>query len=168
MEIVRIQEDDLPEVMNFISEVVADMNANGNTQWDETYPTRDIIVKDIEEGTLFLTRLEGEITGICALTEGEEAQYANITWKDGKGRALEIHRIAVHPKWQGKGNAKTLFDFAEEHARKKGYSSMRIDTYCENLRMIKILESRGYKVTGEIFFPPLILPFNCYEKIFEE
>jgi ribosomal protein S18 acetylase RimI-like enzyme len=141
------------------------MQSNGNFQWDDTYPTPKILQKDIEEGTLSIVEHEGRIVGILALTYEEEVQYKDIIWKDKEGKALEIHRLGVHPKCQGKKIGKKLFDFTEEYALENGYSSVRLDTYCENERMIKLIELRGYKRTGEIFFPPLEAPFYCYEKL---
>ncbi len=108
---------------------------------------------------------KGKIIGILALTYKEEPQYNGIKWKYRDGKALEIHRMGVHPDWQGKGVGKVLFDFAEKYGKENGYSSIRMDTYCENERMIKLAEIRGYERTGEIFFPPLTPPFYCYEKI---
>ncbi len=165
MEIIKAQKKDFEKVLELVSDIIKNMEIKGNPQWDENYPTKEILFHDIEEGTLFIAEEKKIFIALCALTENEEPQYVGINWEDKNAKALEIHRIAVHPEWQRKGIAKKLFDFAEEHAQINGHTSMRLDTYCENSRMIKIIEQRGYKRTGEIFFPPLTLPFYCYEKI---
>jgi GNAT superfamily N-acetyltransferase len=165
MNIIKAQKQDFDKVLELVSEIIKDMEIKGNPQWDENYPTKEILFHDVEEGALFVMVNNGRFIALCALTENEEPQYVGIKWQDKDAIALEIHRIAVHPHWQKKGIARKLFEFAEEHAQKNGYTSMRLDTYCKNSRMIKIIEQRGYKRTGEIFFPPLTLPFYCYEKI---
>jgi GNAT superfamily N-acetyltransferase len=165
MDIIKAQKEDFDKVLELVSDIIKDMENKGNPQWDENYPTKEILFHDIEEGALFIMEEEKEFIALCALTENEEPQYVGINWMDKNPKALEIHRIAVHPHWQKKGIARKLLDFAEEHAQKTGYTSMRLDTYCKNSRMITIIEQRGYKRTGEIFFPPLTLPFYCYEKI---
>jgi GNAT superfamily N-acetyltransferase len=167
MDIVKAQKEDFDKIFELVSDIIKDMEIRGNPQWDENYPTKEILYKDIEEGTLFIMEERNKSIALCALTENEEPQYLGINWMDKNGKALEIHRIAVHPHWQKKGIARILFEFAEEHAQNNGYSSMRLDTYCKNSRMIKIIEQRGYKRSGEIFFPPLLPPFFCYEKLLE-
>jgi ribosomal protein S18 acetylase RimI-like enzyme len=165
MEITQPQKNDLPEILDLVSACTQKMQNQGNFQWYDEYPTPEILLKDIENGTLFTVLDESKIIGILALTYKEEPQYNDITWRDENGKALEIHRMGVHPKWQGKGVGKMLFDFAERHGKESGYSSIRMDTYCENEKMIKLAEIRGYHRTGEIFFPPLTPPFFCYEKL---
>ncbi|UCE36981.1 MAG: GNAT family N-acetyltransferase [Thermoplasmata archaeon] len=166
MKIVKAEKKDYDNVLDLVSDIIKDMEIKGNPQWDESYPIKEVLFHDIEDGTLFVMEEKGEFIALCALTENEEPQYVGINWMDKNTKALEIHRIAVHPDWQKKGIARKLFDFAEEYAHKNRHSSMRLDTYCKNLRMIKIIEQRGYIRTGEIFFPPLTRPFYCYEKIF--
>ena len=165
MKITTPKEKDLKEILDLVAACTEKMQSRGNFQWYDEYPTPEILIKDIKNGTLFTVLDKGRIIGILALTYKEEPQYKGISWNDKDGKALEIHRMGVHPKWQGKGIGKKLFDYAEEYGRKNGYSSIRMDTYCENERMIKLAEIRGYKRTGEIFFPPLTPPFYCYEKV---
>jgi GNAT superfamily N-acetyltransferase len=165
MKIITPKEKDLPEILNLVAACTKKMQDEGNFQWFEEYPTPEILRKDIENSTLFIVLDNYKITGILALTYEEEPQYKDIVWKDENGRALEIHRMGVHPKWQGSGIGKTLFDFAEDYAKRSGYTSIRLDTYCENERMINLIETRGYEKRGEIFFPPLTFPFFCYEKL---
>jgi GNAT superfamily N-acetyltransferase len=165
MKISTPKEEDLPEILDLVAACTEKMQDQGNYQWYDEYPTPDILLKDIEEGTLFTVLEKDKIIGVLALTYGEEPQYNDIKWNDEEGKALEIHRMGVHPKWQGKGVGKKLFEFAEEYGNENGYSSLRMDTYCENERMIKLAEIRGYQRTGEIFFPPLTSPFYCYEKM---
>jgi GNAT superfamily N-acetyltransferase len=165
MKITAPQVKDLPEIMSLVAACTEKMQGQGNYQWYDEYPTQEILQKDIENGTLFTVLERDIIIGILALTYKEEPQYNAIDWKDEDGKALEIHRMGVHPGWQEKGVGKLLFDFAEKYGKENGYSSIRMDTYCENERMIKLAEIRGYNRTGKIYFPPLTPPFFCYEKI---
>jgi GNAT superfamily N-acetyltransferase len=165
MKIITPNKKDLHEILNLVAACTQKMQGEGNFQWYDEYPTPEILLKDIENGTLFIIFDNSKTIGILALTYEEEPQYKDIEWKDKKGKALEIHRMGVHPKWQGRGIGKNLFDFGEDYAKERGYTSIRLDTYCKNEKMIKLIEIRGYEKTGEIFFPPLIPPFYCYEKL---
>lgn len=165
MRITIPDKKDLPEILNLVSACTEKMQIEGNFQWDDEYPTEEILSRDIENGTLFIVIDNSKIIGILALSYEEEPQYKDIEWTDKEGKALEIHRMGVHPKWQGSGIGKNLFDYAENHAKKNDYSSIRLDTYCQNQKMIKLVELRGYKRSGDIYFPPINPPFYCYEKI---
>jgi GNAT superfamily N-acetyltransferase len=165
MKITSPTVEDLSEILNMVSKITEKMQSQGNFQWDDNYPTPEILLKDIQEGTLFTANHNDNIIGILALTYKEEVQYKDITWNDKDGKAIEIHRMGVLPSCQGKGIGRKLFEFTEEFAQKNGYSSIRLDTYCANDRMIKLIELMGYIKTGDIFFPPLTPPFYCYEKI---
>ena len=57
-------------------------------------------------------------------------------------------------------------NFAENHARKHNFESVRLDTFSKNKRNQKFYESRGYKRLGDIYFPKQSeAPFHCYELV---
>ena len=80
---------------------------------------------------------------------------------------LVIHRLVVHPKHQRKGYAKTLMDFAEDYAQNNDYTSIRLDAYTQNKRVIRFYKSRGYSIRGNVYFSERTLPFHCMEKLIE-
>ncbi|UCG67989.1 MAG: GNAT family N-acetyltransferase [Thermoplasmata archaeon] len=167
MRITLAEKKDLPEVIDLIFVCVKDMGLRGIHQWDEQYPTPDIFSKDIQDKTLYLAKEGKKIIATLVITDEQELEYIPVDWIVKKGKHLIVHRLAVHPKWQSKGIAKNLMEYAEEHARKNGYSSIRLDTYCKNPRGIGFYEGLGYKRTGEIFFPTHDLPFFCFEKVLD-
>jgi GNAT superfamily N-acetyltransferase len=165
MEIVKAGMDRLEDVRKLLSDAVRDMNARGVTQWDENYPSLDMLLGDIETGSMFLMVDYGNVIGMIVLTAEQEPEYLDVDWSDKEGRAVVIHRVAVHPSLQGTGIGGKLFDFAEEHALECGFSSIRIDTFSENPNMKRLIESKDYVWKGEIHFPTHKPPFICYEKI---
>jgi len=57
-------------------------------------------------------------------------------------------------------------NFAENHARKNGFTSIRLDTFSQNTANQKFYETRGYQKLGDIYFPKQSEhPFHCYELI---
>ncbi len=164
MDIVRAESRDLPEILDRVQECTEDMNANGIDQWNREYPQPEMFASDIENGSLFATKEEDRIVGIIVLTENQEDEYNAIDWKDRSGKFIIVHRLAVHPKWQRKGIGSRLMDFAEDFAKKNGYSSIRLDTYSRNPRSLQFFEKRKYeRKPGEIFFPECEHPFYCFE-----
>lgn len=165
MGIVRAGMERLDDIRNLLLTAIKDMNARGIMQWDEYYPGLDLILKDIETGSMFIMMKDSKVIGMIVLTGEQEPEYLDVDWSDKDGKALVIHRLAVRPDLQGKGIGGRLFDFAEEHALNNDFSSIRIDTFSENPNMKRLIESKDYVRIGIIHFPTHKPPFICYEKI---
>ncbi|UCG70273.1 MAG: GNAT family N-acetyltransferase [Thermoplasmata archaeon] len=169
MEIVRANSENIIEVLELVQECMQHMNDQGIEQWNEQYPQSDIFISDIEKDSLFIIKNEENIVGIIVLSEEQDEQYDQIDWKDKFGKVLLVHRLAVHPKWQGKGIAQKLMDFGENYAKENGYSSIRLDTYSQNPRSLKLFEKRKYeRKSGHIHFPECKEPYYCYEMLLKD
>jgi ribosomal protein S18 acetylase RimI-like enzyme len=156
--------NDIPKIMQLITEVVPVMNATGNFQWDATYPNTTVFENDIELNQLWVADDDGDIAGIAAITTNQEPEYASIGW-DLNETAIVIHRLAVSVQHQGKGVASLLMQQAEQEANKREIKVMRIDTNSANKATRQLFPKLGYEFAGEIglgFRPNL--RFYCYEK----
>jgi hypothetical protein len=151
---------DMPELMEVFSRAREIMRTSGNMhQWNDGYPTEDIVRKDIEEGVCYVlcnseqsknesSGMKGKerIIATMAFIPGPDPTYAEIhdgEWKDDCPYHV-IHRIAVHEP--GHGAARKLFDWGFTQAR-----SIRIDTHKDNVIMHHILRKYGFKHCGVIF-----------------
>lgn len=168
MEIQPMGLKELKEVKQFYSEITADLREKGIYQWDQFYPNRFIIKADLKKGTLFGILNGNKVIGTVVIDSDESKKYLEIKWNDVKGRPLVIHRLAVHPQYQGKGYGKQLLQFAEEYAIELGYSSIRLDVYSQNEGALKMYERAGYQERGIIRFPFRSIPYKCFEKILGE
>jgi GNAT superfamily N-acetyltransferase len=164
MEIKKARMDQLKEIKNLLLTCIKNMMSKGISQWDEDYPGQETLIADIKEGCMYVMVEQRQIIGMIVLTGEQEPEYEKVDWIDPEGKALVIHRVAVHPDWQGRGIGGKLFDFAEDYARKSGFTSLRVDTFSENHLMKRLIESKEYVRTGDIFFPTHTLPFFCFEK----
>jgi ribosomal protein S18 acetylase RimI-like enzyme len=156
--------NDIPQIMQLIAEVVPDMNASGNFQWDSTYPNTQVFENDIALNQLWVAEEKGSIAGIAAITTDQEPEYAHIGW-DINQQAIVTHRLAVNPKYRGKGIAVALLMQAEQEAINRGINILRIDTNTSNQATQRLFPKLGYQFAGEIglsFRPNL--RFYCYEK----
>jgi len=156
---------DIPAIMNLIAEVVPLMRASGNMQWDDTYPNPQVFEKDIEQNQLWVADIDGGIAGVSAITIDQEPEYADVGW-DINETAIVTHRLAVSPRYQGRGVAAALMEQAEIVAQKRGITKLRVDTNTQNQATQKLFPKLGYKYAGEIglgFRPGM--RFLCYEKI---
>jgi len=156
---------DIPQIMQLIAEVVPLMRASGNMQWDDTYPNPEVFEKDIEQNQLWIAEIDGDIAGVSAITTDQEPEYAEVGW-DINETAIVTHRLAVSPRYRGRGVAAALMEQAEEVAQSRGINKLRVDTNTQNQATQKLFPKLGYEYAGEIglgFRPGM--RFLCYEKI---
>ena len=136
----------------------------GIMQWNDQYPTEEAFTQDILRGELYVL-LDGErIIGMVTITSLIDEEYKTVEWLTKNENSIYIHRLAVHPECQGKGNAQRLMDFAEYYAVQQGYDSVRLDTFSKNRRNQQFYEQRGYVRLEDVYFPNQSEdPFHCYE-----
>lgn len=138
----------------------------GVFQWNEAYPSKEIIQKDIELKQLWKLAINDKVIGSIVLTEIEDADYKDVNWLTENSQNLYIHRLAIHPNFQGEGYAQKLMDFAENYASKNNYNSIRLDTFSQNKRNQIFYKKRNYIQLDAIFLPnQSTYPFYCFEKV---
>jgi len=155
---------DLPAILALVQRVVPLMHANGNFQWSADYPNAAVFTADIAQNHLWVAELGGAVAGVAALTQDQDAEYAQANW-DVAEPALVTHRLAVAPTAQGQGVALALMEQAEKQAVVQGLRVLRVDTNSENATTRRLFPKLGYRFAGEItlaFRPGL--RFFCYEK----
>ena len=157
---------DIPEIMELTKACTRRMIAQGIYQWNEHYPTKEAFEIDISRNELYINEEVGKIIGVIAITPKVDDEYLPVKWITRNENNLYIHRLAVHPNFQGKGYAQELMTFAEERAKFENYNSVRLDTFSRNTRNQKFYEKRGYVKLEDIFFPKQSeFPFHCYELV---
>ena len=157
--------EDLDSIKSLTEACARAMQEKQIFQWNEQYPSRERLKKDIQQKELYVLEEEG-IKGIVVLTPEMDDEYIPIEWLTPNGNNLYIHRLATSPDDWGSGYGRRLMDFAEDFAKEENYDSVRLDTFSQNQRNQRFYESRGYKRLGNIYFPKQSEhPFYCYEKI---
>jgi ribosomal protein S18 acetylase RimI-like enzyme len=135
-------------------------------QWNDHYPSAGVFEKDIELNQLWVIKDADKIIGSVVISSIMDEEYKTVEWLTPTNRNCYIHRLAVHPEFQGKGLAQELMAFAESYAREHKFISVRLDTFSVNDRNNKFYQKRGYQKLGEIFFPRQSeYPFYCYELV---
>lgn len=162
---IRLAEErDIQSILKVTKACAEFMISKGIYQWNEQYPNQLAFEKDIARNELYILEIDAIISGCIVISTHMDSEYKPIKWRTKNENNIYIHRLAVHPKIQGKGYAQQLMNFAEQFAVEKNYSSIRLDTFSENIRNQKFYELRGYKRLGDIYFPKQSeFPFHCYE-----
>jgi ribosomal protein S18 acetylase RimI-like enzyme len=142
------------------------MIKNAIFQWNEHYPNAKTFEQDIARDELYVLTNKNTIIGTIVLSSLMDEEYQPIKWLTTNSKNLYIHRLAIHPDFQGQGFAQQLMNFAENFAIKNDYLSIRLDTFSQNERNQKFYELRGYQRLGSIYFPKQSEhPFYCYERL---
>lgn len=147
MEIRHTRKEDIPIIMELYEQAKAYMRNKGNlTQWNNGYPTVEIITKDIDNGNSYVFEENDEIVGTFAFIIGEDPTYQVIEdgeWHSNKTYGT-IHRLASSGK--ARGLAKTCLDYCGEKM-----SYLRIDTHEDNQPMQDAVLRYGFRKCGIIY-----------------
>lgn len=166
MAIKRASKQDLSAVVSLTSSCTQNLIEQGIYQWNKAYPSKEVLKNDIELKQLWKFEVEAVIVGIIVLTEIEDEDYKKVKWLTNSSNSLYIHRLAVHPNYQGKGFAIELMNFAENYALRNNFTSIRLDTFSKNKRNQRFYEKRNYKKLENIYFlKQSQFPFYCYELV---
>lgn len=165
MKIRKTEICDLDALMPIFDEARGTIAALGIDQWQNGYPSREVIERDIalsqsrvvtEGGVCTVSgRLDGEIVATFALIFDGEPTYNKIyggEWLTGdRDSYIAIHRVAISVAMRGRGIAGEIMSYAADAARTLGRRSLRIDTHRGNVVMRKMLEKQGFTYCGVIY-----------------
>ncbi|MGN1005547.1 MAG: GNAT family N-acetyltransferase [Aristaeellaceae bacterium] len=158
--------DDLDALVALYGAATQDMLRQGIDQWDEYYPDREILTEDVESGDMTLGLLDGEPACAWVVNREYEPEYVSGAWEHTGGDFCVLHRLCVNPELQGRGLARQAMARMEKNALDKGFDSVRLDVFSQNLHAQRLYERLGYKRTGEVRFRKGI--FYLMEKGLEE
>jgi len=161
MEIRPAYIEELDVLYGIVKDATRYMDEQGIPQWDEIYPDKAILTKDIERLEMYVIESDEQAAGIMAINEEQSPEYAAVEWAY-PGRALVVHRLTIAPIYQRRGLATSLMDFAEETAATQGYDCIRLDAFALNPAALVLYTNRGYRKAGVVRFRKG--EFYCYEK----
>lgn len=132
------------------------MNHLGQTvdypHWhSENHPTPEEVVHWVEAGELYLALDEaGAIVGVTVLNHDTVDGYGDAAWSIAAQphEVLVVHALGVVPDHLGKGVSRFLVDSTLEVARALGCTTVRLDTYVENIPARKLYERYGFTDLG--------------------
>ncbi len=133
---------DLPAVKEMYAALVARMDREGWSVWDETYP-RDFVGKDIEQGQLYLL-LEGDrLAGAFALP-AHDNEEGDVPWEDPSAPARYLYRFGIAVEYGGRGLGRLALERIGELARGLGAGYLRLYVAHENEPAIALYRKAGF------------------------
>lgn len=164
MQIEQSRIEDLDNIFQVTADCASEMRKNGIAQWDENYPTKNLLEKDILSNSMMTLFVKEIPVGMIVMDQNQSPQYQGINWQFNQEPILVVHRLAIDPKFQGQDLGKGLMLYAEEFGRLKGFQSIRLDAYQDNLPLQKFYLNLGYQNRGKINLSYTERPFVCFEK----
>ncbi|MDD5935586.1 MAG: GNAT family N-acetyltransferase [Clostridiales bacterium] len=144
---------DLSGIMEVIEDARQYLKEQGIDQWQDGFPTQEVIVEDIVMHESYVFVEDEEIVGYMAVNLDTEASYETIydgAWKLEGSDYATIHRNAVKSTYRGQGISLRMFFLAEQLCRKNNKQSIRIDTHRDNQLMQHLATKYGYEYCGVI------------------
>ena len=166
MKIQLATQKDLNKIMIMYHECVQGMLNLGIDQWNEEYPNRDIIKKDIDDQCYYIGILNSEVVAGIRIDNLQDPTYLEIKWNDESNKFMVVHRLGTSRKVWGQGIGKLMMEFAHKFAQSKECKSMRLDTYSNNSKAIDFYQKLGYQKLGSINLKPEKDIYFCFEKVF--
>lgn len=157
MEIRKASLNDLDIIMNMISNGRNHIQEYHINQWVNGYPSKEVIIEDINTNKGYVLLDEKEIVGYFAKLDHDEC-YDKIdgSWINDSPY-VAIHRTVT--KYFNSGLGSKMFDEI-----KKKYDHIRVDTHKGNISMNKCLLKNNFKYCGIIYLKDGN-PRNAYEYI---
>ncbi len=147
--------EDIPALLVLFAEARATIATLGIDQWQNGYPNREVIEKDISKGQCYVLEQEGSIVATFAMLADIEPTYHTIydgAWVTGETCLYTpIHRVAIAVSARGRGIATEILNYAERKAKERGHLSLRIDTHRGNVVMRRMLDKNGFCLCGVIY-----------------
>ena len=138
---------DVESILTVFDAARAIMVASGNTQqWQNGYPSMQVVMSDIERNGGFVIEEEGRIVAYFAFLPSPEPTYSKIyegCWIDDRLPYHVIHRIASLP--DSHGIFKSIMDYCFRED-----ANIRIDTHRDNRIMQHNIEKYGFSYCGII------------------
>lgn len=114
------------------------------------YPRTATAWEAFSRGELFVAVRAGRVVGTVILNDRQDPAYRGVDWIYPADAAMVVHTLAVHPRACGQGIAHRLLALAEEEARRRGLTVLRLDTFIENAPAIRLYEACGFHRTARI------------------
>ena len=156
MLIRKTTRSDIASLMPIFDEARRTISALGIDQWQNGYPSENVISADVEKNQSYLCETEGRACGTFAMLTDGEPTYDKIYeghWLTGDDSSdyIAIHRVAISVSSRGSGLSGKIIGYAADFAKEKSRKSLRIDTHRGNAVMRRMLEKNGFVFCGVIY-----------------
>ena len=132
------------------------------TTWDESYPSKPLVIEDIEHKNLYVLKLGNEIVAVSFLGKNENEDDA---WNYMLNNGFGLARICVSPDFQRRGIGTRFLKLLIDEAKRRGSDGLHFHVCVQNLSAIKMYEKAGFENCG-LGKPNYGFEFYKFEMVF--
>lgn len=163
-------ENDIETIVEIYETFLDYENDHGtHSNWvKDLYPTEKNARRGLDAGTLYVGELDGKVIGSYVINHAQPEEYSKLNWKyqAEDEQVIVIHTMCLDISQQGNGFGRQFVEFAMEHGRKSGCTTMRLDTADINTPAAKLYYNMGFRYVGKTdFFFEQAIPEDliCFE-----
>ena len=132
---------DLDAASALLRAVARDLKERGEDLWSAESLTPERLERHYPRESWRVARQGSEVVGTYALLMTDPFFWPD----DPPGEAAYLHKLGVHPAWQGQGLSHALLRHAETEARALGRSFLRLDTTAARPRLRALYAAAGFR-----------------------
>ncbi|HEX6223675.1 MAG TPA: GNAT family N-acetyltransferase, partial [Chryseolinea sp.] len=136
--ITNTEKADLSDIFNFFEESIAYQEKNGYPAWK--HYDKDVIRKDMENKLQYKIIIDGMMAMVFSVRYSDRLIWRDLDNED----SVYLHRIVVNPIFKGRKLFKVVLKWAIDHAKIRGLTFIRMDTWADNPSIIGYYETFGF------------------------
>lgn len=138
IKVINTEASDLGQIFKLFDHSIDYQEKRGYPVW-RNYD-KNAIINDIEDKNQYKVVVDSMTAIIFSVCYADK-----VIWRDlDKGNSIYLHRIVVNPEFKGQKLFGSILDWAIEHSKQKGLSSIRMDTWAANPTIINYYKSFGF------------------------
>lgn len=139
------QPDDLPQVMEILSQAAAWLQSKGIDQWPSPPPKhwQQRMAEKIERGEMYTLGVVNNRFGMVGLS------WADPYWPDDR-QAGYVHRMAIRSDMHGQNVGGLILFWAQQKVKQHGRRLLRLDCANSNGRLRQFYEAHGFVYRGHV------------------
>jgi len=143
--LLDIQPTTFARVVPVLRASAFDRQQRQQPMWTQDDLSAETLAKQYPDGQAYAGQVGGETAAVMLLLPTDPHFWPT----DPPGEALYLHKLAVHPQWQGQGLARQMLDEAARLTRERGRPWLRLDTAAERPALRAIYEGHGFRLVHE-------------------
>src|SRR5215207_4523082 len=165
MRITRATPDDLDTLVAFRDQAAAWLAGKGIDQWQEPWPTEDLMVegmlRNIEAGRPSSSGTTTTPRRPPSPSTASPSRSSGLS-RNGRNPPLYAHKVTVDRAYGGQGLGTDLLDWAGTNAADEGADWLRVDVWTTNERL-----QHYYLRQGFTYVRTVVLPHNSSGALFQ-
>ncbi len=138
IEVRNTETGDLEQVFALFDLSIAYQERNGYPVW-KNYD-KGAIRRDVENKNQYKIIVDAKTAIVFSVCYTDK-----VIWRElDKGDSIYLHRIVVNPDFKGQKLFGTILEWAIEHSKQKGLTTIRMDTWAANPTIINYYKNFGF------------------------